>query len=1598
MKSISKSEYERIAGSSKKSEVTCNCDSSNTEYLNEVNITEGFANASDDMIEELALSLVESVDYIPINTSFTSDNVGLYINPTAAEDLIYLPIVFYVSKFAQSEKYCLDSKYYKANDPFNTSGSSGNKQSDYDDIKNRILINCSNMVSRANQILEGTSNNVGFSLMNPQQIEDTSYSEFADHTADVKPRNEFVTPANITASGYSEDSSTDGATMTTSKLVQKCNVRFFMPHKLPKEFLHPFGKTRRGDIDTAGANEYEKSFHRGLTIPTPNEDTSYSSSYTYEDIVNKRQEVIAASITTDLNGSWEELGPFRELKQELVDMEKDYFFFFGNQPGIIFIPVLNNKDGYMNTDGSLNALIYDEYEQNGETIISEGYNHTNSVYKCGSACSNDDFPTIGNLFSNIPTVKVNTNSYAGSGAATGSAPLGSVLKKQENRGFDILSVNGQHLVVGFMQYAEVSDMAKFMSSTFLHEFFHTLGYVHGQDGVSISGMVNESGIREPFRRMPHDKRNKYSDNYYLPFTPPFVTYNPDNPTHDINDPSTLPDFEKIDPKEKLYVEAAVKHIQQIGLDDYSWEINEEVGRVVLKYGPGTSTHNPFPEYAYAGAFKTMSHLATFWGGSYTVNEDGTKSMLINPTSQGPSFLAVNDLETDVRKKGFFLENLGDGTCHVLLSELNPEDIWGHVTPNKIHVESVIGDYTELSIPTIEMYQKIHQAILDNDELKKVYSQQFNTPYPFNTIKLDGSGVSYISRQTYNFGFYSAEAFNLYDFKDPSNATKEFPNIPAVEISTTSTTPGNTMLIARVPIDEVMSKMSDPYSGYGEEGAVRKGPNITIYNPVCDKNDPNKYNWGLPFTLDWYNPSYPAFPDNTRVEDMFSPDLCPCLYQPQSVKLNLAAKSVWKKDEDILGEEDITATLFNYKRDPATNAIITNTTGDIVDSGTVAQLSYTLIAHRYTSLTTFATEYSVNGASNSKRNKSYSELMFGASGNESISIFDFYGGSTHAPSPAGRSRKRTWLKKVGDVILPNFPVYVGFMPESPLPNAFNVDPVKYNDSNSTLQEDSKAFSDVSAINDDSLYNSWGYDFHPLIDKYLRIGTSNFYAYNFNPFTLSTPIYGGNYMSETGSGDGAAPYNVVTDIVNSGVYGVTYWSSALEKRVKFYPTKPSNSEIEENWRYYKFFRFECSRGSGDRNINAGFAGFTISTYMDDWNYQKYIKFTNFFKKKLLETTLWFDEANYLKPFLVDDDLHGPISQDTFGNIMYYDHNYLEARLPSTGMIKRLNYLASEELNVGGINVFKKFAQDMFDVAKTYSGFLPDNEQSNYDNTVQAYIDTAFKHLEDNRVTAGNLKYGCTDPAAFNYDPNAIREDGTCIAKVFGCTDPTSQTYDENANTDDGSCEYYSIDPTIVEAVYVCPEEFVGACNIHDGTQKVALIRDYNDQGYFVFPDPYWTTNLGDVPSGVSPVQLRNAINYITKHPDNRSGADLYKMAYTLQVLEYFRYSGGDCTNPLGSESEGSKNIGGGCIRILDPEVCKYPKVTKYNCEFISSSTITDFGRLDSQGEFKDSMQGNIVVETGYGAEDKPKGNFTIQEFAAYFEYLSEQSDVTIGQCEE
>lgn len=64
--------------------------------------------------------------------------------------------------------------------------------------------------------------------------------------------------------------------------------------------------------------------------------------------------------------------------------------------------------------------------------------------------------------------------------------------------------------------------------------------------------------------------------------------------------------------------------------------------------------------------------------------------------------------------------------------------------------------------------------------------------------------------------------------------------------------------------------------------------------------------------------------------------------------------------------------------------------------------------------------------------------------------------------------------------------------------------------------------------------------------------------------------------------------------------------------------------------------------------------------------------------------------------------------------------------------------------------------------------------------------------------NLPLGCMDPAAVNFDPSAVIDNGMCIYGIVGCTDPQSTNYNPNATISDDSCIDLCSEDVIVSGV--------------------------------------------------------------------------------------------------------------------------------------------------------------------------------------------------------
>ena len=122
--------------------------------------------------------------------------------------------------------------------------------------------------------------------------------------------------------------------------------------------------------------------------------------------------------------------------------------------------------------------------------------------------------------------------------------------------------------------------------------------------------------------------------------------------------------------------------------------------------------------------------------------------------------------------------------------------------------------------------------------------------------------------------------------------------------------------------------------------------------------------------------------------------------------------------------------------------------------------------------------------------------------------------------------------------------------------------------------------------------------------------------------------------------------------------------------------------------------------------------------------------------------------------------------------------------------------------------------------------------YEGNVISFNDfEEFNGYNSNEVVIINEIYlnnflisGCINQTAFNYNPYATVDDGSCVPFIFGCTDEYACEYNPTANSDDGSC-------TQADTFYDCS----GFClNDTDGDEvcdeiEVAGCTDSNANNY-------------------------------------------------------------------------------------------------------------------------------------------------------------------------
>jgi hypothetical protein len=179
------------------------------------------------------------------------------------------------------------------------------------------------------------------------------------------------------------------------------------------------------------------------------------------------------------------------------------------------------------------------------------------------------------------------------------------------------------------------------------------------------------------------------------------------------------------------------------------------------------------------------------------------------------------------------------------------------------------------------------------------------------------------------------------------------------------------------------------------------------------------------------------------------------------------------------------------------------------------------------------------------------------------------------------------------------------------------------------------------------------------------------------------------------------------------------------------------------------------------------------------------------------------------------------------------------------------------------------------------------------------------------------GCTDAAAFNYNPDANTDDGSCIAVVLGCTDVAAYNFNAEANTDDGSCIAVVFGCTDATALNFDPE-----ANTDNGS-CIPVVLGCTDETAINF-NLLANTDDGSCIAQVLGCTDAAALNY---NPDANTD-DGSCIAVVLGCTDVTAYN----YNPDANTDDGS------CVPVVngctDPSACNYNELANTedgSCEY-------------------------------------------------------------------
>jgi hypothetical protein len=147
------------------------------------------------------------------------------------------------------------------------------------------------------------------------------------------------------------------------------------------------------------------------------------------------------------------------------------------------------------------------------------------------------------------------------------------------------------------------------------------------------------------------------------------------------------------------------------------------------------------------------------------------------------------------------------------------------------------------------------------------------------------------------------------------------------------------------------------------------------------------------------------------------------------------------------------------------------------------------------------------------------------------------------------------------------------------------------------------------------------------------------------------------------------------------------------------------------------------------------------------------------------------------------------------------------------------------------------------------------------------------------------GCTDPTAFNYDPTATVDDGSCYPVITGCMDPTACNYDATINnTGNPQIDINTPDPNACGYTWGCTDQTASNYNANADC----------DDGSCTYPIYGCTdTTTGYWPTGAGSHQGYNQFGQVTNWSSSNLCPDPQFGTYSNGIIYYQVGSG--CLDP-------------------------------------------------------------------------------------------------------